>query len=448
MRWTRMILLVVSVGLVFAPAAQADTFTVEGTGDVLGVCSPSCASIRQALASAYDNPGPDTVVVPAGTYQLSNGALAVNSEVTMSGGGARATTIIANANARVLEITGNAAISDVTVRGGTATDEAGFFGGNIRAQSVSVSLTRVHVTGGSASSGGGIANNNGTMLIQDSLIDNNSALTGGGDGGGVLNFGGRRGRGRPDTAQHDGGVQLGAPRRRHQQLGQPRQSGHVGQRDARAQHRDGSRRRGHRAGSGHRLRKGHARRQQHRQRLAVELQPGAHEQRLERRDRLELRLHAGGRPARRRGRRPGLGAPEPRRLHQRPAALPRQPRRQRDGQRLRRRRPARRHPPAGPGVRRGSLRARVPGADRVRADRLDHRHEADVHLFLVRCRRRVPLLDRRRPTRPLHGRGLAHVRAPGRREPQLQRAKRWSTPRSSAATPGRSAWTPPGRRLP
>ncbi len=126
MRWTRMILGVVSVGLVFAPAAQADTFTVAGTDDVLGVCAPTCASIRQALASAYDNPGPDTVVVPAGTYQLSNGALPINSPVTLSGAGARTTTIIANANARVLEISAAATVSDVTVRGGTATAAGGF----------------------------------------------------------------------------------------------------------------------------------------------------------------------------------------------------------------------------------------------------------------------------------------------------------------------------------
>jgi hypothetical protein len=178
--------------LALAPAASAETYTVTGTGDATGPCDgTTCASIRQALASAEANPGPDTILVGAGDHQLVNGALIVDSDVTLRGAGARTTLITATTPARTVEISAaTATLTGLTLRNGTATAADGFHGGVLRAQSSSVTLDGVRVTGGRAYSGGGIANRNGVMLITNSLIDHNAAPDGGGDGGGILNFGG------------------------------------------------------------------------------------------------------------------------------------------------------------------------------------------------------------------------------------------------------------------
>ena len=189
-----MILIATVAALVAAPAAHAETYTVMTNADVSGVCDgTACTSIRQALTSAFGNPGRDTIVVPEGTYDLTLGALQISSEVTLAGAGARTTSIVGNENrqSRVLEINStSASVSGVTLRGGSATDVGGFHGGTVRSQSSTVELDRVRVTDGLAYSGGGVANRNGSMLIQNSLIDSSSATLGGGDGGGILNFGG------------------------------------------------------------------------------------------------------------------------------------------------------------------------------------------------------------------------------------------------------------------
>lgn len=188
--WT--IVAAVAALLVGAPAAQAATFTVTGFGDAGGGCTGTdCTTIRDALAAAAQTSEPDVISLPAGAYTLSAAPLTIASEVTLSGAGARTTTIIAAPNARTIEIGAVAArLERLTVAGGTATDLAGFHGGNIRSQGGTVVLDRVRVTGGSAYSGGGVANQRGTMTILNSLIDSNRALQGGGDGGGVINFSG------------------------------------------------------------------------------------------------------------------------------------------------------------------------------------------------------------------------------------------------------------------
>src|SRR6188472_121214 len=99
MAWTRRFLGAAALTLLLAPAAHAETYVVKGTADNTGICEgTTCTSIRQALASAAENPGADTIVIPAGTYQLTNGALQIASDVTLSGENARTTTIVANEN--------------------------------------------------------------------------------------------------------------------------------------------------------------------------------------------------------------------------------------------------------------------------------------------------------------------------------------------------------------
>src|SRR5262249_39645215 len=118
--------------------------------------------------------------------------------MTISGADPRTTTVLAASSSRVFDLTANAnpvTIDHLTITGGTATANAGFFGGNIRS-SGSLTLRNDTITNGNAFSGGGVSNNAGTLLVDSSTISGNSAPNGGADSGGIQNFG--------DNAQHHG----------------------------------------------------------------------------------------------------------------------------------------------------------------------------------------------------------------------------------------------------
>jgi hypothetical protein len=199
MGWKRLLAITIATFVAAASPATAATFKVTSTDDAgecenMGDGTWNCGSIRSAISTAAELTSEANVIeVPAGLYQLTGGPLQINTSVTLRGASARTTTIAASPSARVFDITATTAtIAYLTVRGGEATAEAGFHGGNIRARSSTVELDHVRVTGGLASSGGGIANDNGAMLIHNSLIDHNVAGQpfDGNDGGGIVNFGG------------------------------------------------------------------------------------------------------------------------------------------------------------------------------------------------------------------------------------------------------------------
>src|SRR4051812_13645875 len=96
MRWTRTFLALVGMLLVVAAPASAATFDAMGTDDTtadVGCTGTSCPSVRAALVSARLTSESDTIIVPAGTYQLTTGQLAVDTPVSIVGDGARTTTI-------------------------------------------------------------------------------------------------------------------------------------------------------------------------------------------------------------------------------------------------------------------------------------------------------------------------------------------------------------------
>jgi hypothetical protein len=173
--------------LAIAPAAQAADFTVTSTADgPVGTCTGfDCPSIRAALAAVAAG---DTITLPAGTYDVTT-PLPVTTAVTISGDTARTTSITTTSPSRVLDITADATLSHLTIRGGTAAND---LGGNIRLQSATASLDRVRITGGTAGAGGGIANRNGTLIVTNSTVDGNVATPGAdtdGAGGGIVNYG-------------------------------------------------------------------------------------------------------------------------------------------------------------------------------------------------------------------------------------------------------------------
>ena len=103
--------LVIVVGLVLAPAAGATTFTVDTKKDLLdadqvdGICAADNGkcSVRAATMAANGNPGLDDIVIPAGTYELTQpvsetpssleGDLDLDEAVVITGAGSRETII-------------------------------------------------------------------------------------------------------------------------------------------------------------------------------------------------------------------------------------------------------------------------------------------------------------------------------------------------------------------
>ena len=187
-----------ATALVFAAAgtASAATFTVTKAADTNdGACDADC-SLREAIVAANASPGPDTIVLPAGTYVLTiadtnenasaDGDLDITDDVTLSGAGA-ATTIIDGNNAfRVLHVLPSAssvALQNLTIRNGNA---AGFGGGIHHEGNGALALTGATVTGNRSSGfGGGInVNNDGALTITGSTISNNTATQ---FGGGINN---------------------------------------------------------------------------------------------------------------------------------------------------------------------------------------------------------------------------------------------------------------------
>ncbi|MFY9822714.1 MAG: CSLREA domain-containing protein [Thermoanaerobaculia bacterium] len=177
-------LAVTALGLA-APPASAATIVVNTTTDQsLGDCSSSC-SLRDAVATAADG---DTVSIPAGTYVLTLGEIAIDQNLTLAGAGARSTVLDGNAASRVLNVGANnnfanVVISDLTVRNGSAALE----GGGIL-NSAALDVQRCLITANrSQSSGGGIYSYDAAFLsVEESLVAGNRADI---DGGGIYSLG-------------------------------------------------------------------------------------------------------------------------------------------------------------------------------------------------------------------------------------------------------------------
>jgi hypothetical protein len=211
MRYRRnsLALLAALVACAFAAGpVEAATFTVTSTAD-LGdtnagdnICdsNPDQAGAQCTLRAAVEETNglndiapSHTINLPAGTYNIANGALVVTWNLEVIGAGAQGTIVQRAANAaasRVFEIEGSDVnISRVTILDGIANATNNFFGGNIRAQDSNVTLSETSISGGSGSSGGGISNVRGSLSVLNSTITGNAADTGGGDGGAIHNQG-------------------------------------------------------------------------------------------------------------------------------------------------------------------------------------------------------------------------------------------------------------------
>ena len=136
-----------AVLLVAPVSAHAAVFNVNTTADIAGVCGLTC-SLRQAVGSANANPGPDTIQLINGVYNL-----------TLVGAGE-------NANATGdLDITGPTTI--VGPMGGVKVIDGGW---NDRifdvGPAVNLTVRRVHLRNGSVNDLGGAIRSNGNVTLQ------------------------------------------------------------------------------------------------------------------------------------------------------------------------------------------------------------------------------------------------------------------------------------------
>lgn len=165
-----------SLALLGAPEpARAASYTVTKTADTDdGACNRDC-SLREAIAAANARRSHDTIRLPAGTYALTLGELAIASDLRLRGAGAAATIVDGGGSARVLAIlSGDVRIDDLTIRNGGANEGGGVENfGRLRLQSVAI-------RGNGAGEDGAGIRNSGQLTIDDSVVADNRAETGGG----------------------------------------------------------------------------------------------------------------------------------------------------------------------------------------------------------------------------------------------------------------------------
>ena len=182
------VVLVAVVALATAVDAHSATFGVTRTDDPApGACDSDC-SLREAVIAVDAGSGGDTIVLPGGQYRLSipgtgedaavKGDLDLTKNVTITGAGARSTTIDALGLDRVLDVaTGvTALVAEVTVTGGQVAGD----GAGIR-NAGTLTLIRDAVVGNHALGvGGGVSSSGPALVVTQSAVAGNQASIGGG----------------------------------------------------------------------------------------------------------------------------------------------------------------------------------------------------------------------------------------------------------------------------
>jgi CSLREA domain-containing protein len=217
----------------FQEPLQAATFTVTKTNDSAdGHCDSDC-SLRESIIAANISPGPDSIILPEGTYVLSiagieedqsfAGDLDITDDLNIMGSGATTTIVDGGGIDRVFQVDPSKSgitvgISGLTIQNGSAPNDATDInnnsGGGIHNKG-SLTLTEVIVRNNNAnffSNGGGVGNsgflelinsivcnnagysgggigNTGTMKLSNSSVGNNVSIGAVGSGGGIFNEG-------------------------------------------------------------------------------------------------------------------------------------------------------------------------------------------------------------------------------------------------------------------
>jgi hypothetical protein len=170
-----------ALALVGAPTAPAATFNVNSTADSGGNCKvPGPCTLRQAILDAKEasSPGPDTINVPPGDYQLTGQDLiiAIGERVSIVGTDPRTTIIreVSGGDQRVFLVEQNAVLelTGLTLTGAKASAVLMFGGGN------TVRATRVTFAGNEGVQGGAVNVGGGTLALDGSTLSGNRAVGG------------------------------------------------------------------------------------------------------------------------------------------------------------------------------------------------------------------------------------------------------------------------------
>jgi CSLREA domain-containing protein len=172
-----------------------DTDTIPGNGQCRTV--ETVCALRAAIQEANAFPGPDTITLPAGSFEITtvqsnplglagedaaaSGDLDVTSEITITGAGAALTVIEAGGDGtradRVFHVlgAGDLSLRQLAVRDGQAIASAATaLGGGIYNQGGVLDLADCVVADNDANAGGGVFNA-GTLLIDRCTFSGNDA---------------------------------------------------------------------------------------------------------------------------------------------------------------------------------------------------------------------------------------------------------------------------------
>lgn len=178
-------------------APQMATFTVNSTADAVdanpgdGICATSggVCTLRAAIQETNALVGVDTIILPAGTYQLTiggtdedesaTGDLDITENLVINGTNVETTIIDANQLDRALHIlaTATVTLSDVTIQSGVQSFGGGIFNdGHLYLHN---SRLTQNTSSGPANSGGGLYNV-GSVTVTNTLLDHNISANNGG----------------------------------------------------------------------------------------------------------------------------------------------------------------------------------------------------------------------------------------------------------------------------
>lgn len=157
-----------------------------------GECKANDCSLREAVIDANQSPGPTTIKLSRGTYELEiaedaghpsrSGDLDMSGPAAIRGQGPRKTTISGGGTERILDIgaVGRIGLPRHTLSGMTLTDGFGDDGGAVRTGFSDARLKHLVIQNSLASRGGGLAAVRTRLTVTDTTIRGNIASYGGG----------------------------------------------------------------------------------------------------------------------------------------------------------------------------------------------------------------------------------------------------------------------------
>jgi hypothetical protein len=174
--------------------------TLPSTFTVVNLNDSGPGSLRDAIADANANLGPDTIVFKHGlhgTIPLTSGELLISDSVIINGPSADQIAVSGSNASRVFEIAAslNVTINGLTITHGYATDNGGGIlndGGNLALSADNFTQNAVLENTTNGGAGGGISSLGGNLAISNCQVTNNQALgaagasaSGNASGGGI-----------------------------------------------------------------------------------------------------------------------------------------------------------------------------------------------------------------------------------------------------------------------